>query len=231
MFNAFFSTLRSGCLAVLLCGLAGTGAWAQTTVSANLDYAEGKYGEADTSTSWTLPLIVKHQLGAFALKLNMPYVRVTGTAASGGDRFSASRQVQEGFGDVAATATYDVFTDAASGMAVDVGVKAKFATADKRNHLITTGKNDYSLLVDALRPFGATQVFATLGWTRKGDPEGIDYRNPWFGTVGLSRKLGDTVTLGGYYDYRQKVTATGDPVSEATVFLERRLTAASKAQV
>jgi len=118
----------------------------------------------------------------------------------------------------------------ASGLIVDVGTKAKLVTADKSNDLLTTGKNDYSLLVDAQYPFGYTTVFATVGWTKKGDPEGIDYRDPWFSTLGFSQKLAAAVNQGVIYDYRQKLTAAGDPVSEATVFVERKFADSYKLQ-
>lgn len=201
----------------------GMPVFAQTTVSLNLDYAEGKFGESTKSTSWTAPLIIKHQMGDFGLKLNLPYVRASGTAAVGGDRFSATKQTQEGMGDTVATATYETYTDIDSGLAVDVGVKAKFATADKKNDLITTGKNDYSLLVDVLRPIGRVTPFVTLGWTKKGSPDGEDFRDPWFSTVGVSYKFSDDWTAGAVYDYRQKVTSSGAPISEATMFVETKI--------
>lgn len=196
---------------------------AQTTVSLNVDYAEGKYGDIDKSTTWTMPLIIKHQVGDFNIKLNMPYVRATGTAVAGGDRFSSSRQVQEGFGDVVVSSTYDIASELESGFALDVGAKAKFATADRSNDLITTGKNDYSLLLDALQPIGAVTAQLAIGWTKKGDPDGVDYRDPWFSALGLSYKVSDRMNIGAFYDFRQKVTANGDPVSEGMIFTEHKL--------
>lgn len=203
---------------------------AQTTVSVTIDYAEGKYGEAEKSTSWTMPLIIKQQIGDFGIKLYLPYIRATGTAASGGDRFVLTRQTQEGFGDAVLTLSYDIVDSAASGLIIGVGSKAKLATADPSNDLLTTGKNDYSLQADVFYPFGDTSAFVIVGRTNKGDPDGIDYRNPWYATVGLSHQLADAVSLGGIYDYRQKVTATGNPVSEATVFVERKFAEQYKLQ-
>ena len=196
--------------------------FAQTTVSLNVDYAEGKYGDVDKSSTWTMPLIIKHQVGDFAIKLNMPYVRATGTAVAGGDRFSTSRQIQEGFGDVVLSSTYGVVTDLPSGFVVDVGAKAKFATADRANDLITTGKNDYSVWLDTLLPIGGFNAQVALGWTKRGDPDGINYRNPWFSALGLSYKISERMNIGAFYDYRQKVTAGGDPVSEGMIFAEHK---------
>jgi len=222
--------VRQICLVVVL-GLAVCApVTAQTTVSVNVDYAEGKYGDTEKSTSWTMPLIIKHQIGDFGLKLYLPYVRATGTAISGGDRFVLIKQTQEGFGDAVVTLSYDIVNNATSGLIVGVGSKTKLPTADKDNDLLTTGKIDQSLLVDVLYPFGETSVFGIVGRTKKGDPEGIDYRDPWFSTVGLSHNLTDAVSLGALYDYRQKLTATGDPVSEATLFVERKFAERYKLQ-
>lgn len=210
---------RIVCLTALLGSLSPL-ASAQTSVSLNLDYAEGRYGEPDRSVTWTTPLIIKHQAGAYGLKLYLPYVRATGTAAAGGDRFAATRQVQEGFGDPVITLTRDLIGDRDADLTVDIGVKAKVATADRRLDLITTGENDYSLQADFLHHLGKTSVFATLGRTLKGDPPGIDYRDPWYYTVGASRTLADGFSAGLLYDHRQRVTAAGAPVSEATLYLE-----------
>jgi hypothetical protein len=210
--------IRALALGLMVC----TPVLAQTTVSLNIDYAEGKYGEEEKSTSWTMPLIIKQQIGDFGIKLYLPYIQATGTTVSGGDRFVLAKQTQEGFGDAVVTLSYDIVNSAASGLIVGIATKGKFATADKSNDLLTTGKNDYSLQADALYPFGDNSAFVIIGRTNKGDPEGIDYRNPWYSTVGLSHQLTEAISLGGIYDYRQKVTATGDPVSEATVFLERK---------
>lgn len=203
---------------------------AQTTVSLNVDYAEGKYGDTEKSTSWTIPLIIKQQIGDFGLKLYLPYVRATGTAISGGDRFTLTKQTQEGFGDAVLTLTYDFVGNAASGLVIGVGSKTKLPTADKENDLLTTGKIDQSLLLDVLYPLGESSAFAVVGRTKKGDPDGVDYRDPWFSTLGFSHRLSDAVNLGAMYDYRQKLTASGDPVSEATLFVERKFAERYKLQ-
>lgn len=187
-----------------------------------MDYAEGKYGDSETSTTWTMPLVIKHMMGDFGIKLNMPYVKAIGTAVAGGDRSSSTRQVQEGFGDPVISSSYAIFVGQESGFAVDVGVKAKLATADRRNGLITTGKNDYSVVLDALQPVGGVTAQLAIGWTKKGDPAGIDYRDPWFSVLGLSYKISDRMNFGVFHDFRQKVTENGDPVSEGMIFTEHK---------
>ena len=200
---------------------------AQTSLSLNLDYAEGKYGEPEKSTTWTAPLIIKHQEGALALKLNIPYVRATGLAAAGGDRFSSVKQVQTGLGDVVATASYEL-PETFWGIVTELGVKAKIAAGDHKKDLITTGKHDYSAFADWSRQLGAATAYVSLGWTHKGDPDGVDYRNPWFGGLGVSYQISPDLSAGVFYDYRQKVTPHGVPVSEVMYSLEKRLSARYK---
>lgn len=206
-----FFLAAAGCATLVL-------ADSQTSVGVGLDYTEGKYGESTKSTTWSMPVMIKHETGPLTLKLNIPYVRSSGVAAAGGDRFVSTKQTQSGLGDVTATALYTVYSNVEAQAGIDLGVKAKFATADKSKELLTTGKNDYSLLVDAYKGFGDTTVFGTLGKTKKGDPDGTDFRDPWFASVGFSNKLSTANSWGASYDYRQKVTASGDPISEVTLF-------------
>lgn len=196
---------------------------AETTLSLNLDYAEGKYGEPEKSYTWTMPFIVRHRTGALGLRLYVPYVRATGTAAAGGDRSIFTRQTQEGLGDVTTTATYDIYGTPGSGPLVSLGARAKLAPRGDGKDLITTGKNDYSLLLDVGLPTGSVTWYGSVGRTKKGDPEDVDFRDPWFSSLSFSHRFSDATRWGLDYDYRQKLTPQGEPVSEATLFLERRL--------
>lgn len=204
--------------------------FAQTSISLNMDYVEGRYGETEKSTTWTMPFIIKHQIDPFSLKLYLPYVRASGLAASGGDRFSTTRQQQEGLGDIVATLGFTLYEND-EGRRFDIGAKAKLATADKRNDLITTGKNDYTIFVDGVQPVGNLLAYGNVGWIKKGDPEGIDYRDPWFSTLGLSYRFASNFTVGLLHDYRQKVTPRGAPVSESTLYVEQKFERQFKLQL
>ncbi|MDI6746027.1 MAG: hypothetical protein QMD17_02670 [Rhodocyclaceae bacterium] len=206
-------------------------AQAKTTASVGLDYSEGKYGESETSRTWSMPVSIKHETGPLTLKLSVPYVRSSGVAAAGGDRrVATTNQTQSGMGDMTASAFYNVYSDAKTKSGVDLGVKAKFATADSAKTLLTTGENDYSLQADLWRGFGDTTLFGSLGWTKKGDTSTTDFRNPWYGSIGFSNKLSDANSWGASYDYRQKVTTNGDPVSELSMFMVHKYSKAMKVQ-
>jgi hypothetical protein len=202
----------------------------ETTVSLNVDYAEGRYGERERSSMYTSSLIVRHNFDGGMAKINLPYVQARGLSAAGGDRSSDTRQAQEGLGDVVGTLAFDLL-DTDGGTMVDVGTKVKWATADSANDLITTGRNDYSLFADGLSPIGPVTLHYSLGWTRKGNPSGVDFRNPWYGSLGLSTKLDPKISLGVIYDYRQPISVGGAPIREATWYVEGAINAQYRLQL
>lgn len=194
-----------------------------TTASLGLDYSEGKYGDTRKSTTSTVSLILKHETGPFTFRANIPWVRATGTRAAGGDRGTLTKQTESGLGDMTLGAFYNAYNNSAGKFGVDIGAKVKLPTADDSKSLLTTGETDYSVQTDIYKSYGATTVFSTLGWTKKGDPDFVNFRNPWYGSVGVSHKLSASTAIGAAYDYRQKVTRTGDPVSEASLFMTHKL--------
>ena len=203
----------------------------KTTASVGLDYSEGKYGEAETSSTWSMPVSIKHETGPLTLKLSVPYVRSSGVAAAGGDRrVATTSQTQSCMGDLTSSAFYNVYNNVNAKFGVDLGVKIKLATADNSKTLLTTGENDYSLQADLFRSFGDTTLFGSLGWSKKGDTSTTDFRNPWYGSIGFSNKLSDANSWGASYDYRQKVTSIGDPVSELSLFMVHKYSKATKVQ-
>lgn len=191
-------------------------------ISLSADYAAGFYGDTEKSQERSLNTSIRHEQEPFAFKVNIPLIQSEGVAAAGGDRNIFTRQTQSGLGDI--TTTVSLFSVApGSGFRSAIGVKLKLATADKKKELLTTGKTDLSVFVDASRPFGSWEPYLTLGATQKGDPDGIDYRNPLYGSTGWSHHLAEHLSWGVAYDYRQKLTSFGSPVSEASLFVELRL--------
>jgi len=198
-------------------------AQADVTSSIGADYSSGKYGTSESTDTWTIPLMLKYESGPAILKLTVPYVHTTGTVNRDiGTAVLTTRHTEEGLGDIVGSASYAVL-EGKGGLGLDLGVKVKFATAEKSKTLLTTGENDYSLQAEAYQSFGATTGFATLGWTKKGDPNGIDFRNPWYADIGASYKVSDTLSAGAFYDFRGKLTDSGAHVSEMTLFVANKL--------
>ncbi|HET6718413.1 MAG TPA: transporter [Rhodocyclaceae bacterium] len=203
-----------------------------TSVSVGLDVASGDYGTNETTDTYTAPVAVKHENGPWTLRASLPLVHVEGSfsrdqgrrTGAGGDRS------ETGIGDLTVAAHYTLI-DNPGGYSLDLGGKAKIATADEDKTLITSGENDYSVQVDVFRSLPEIAFFATLGYTVKGEPAGLDYRNPFYGAVGLSLPLATGRSVGAAWDYRQKVISSGDPVSEVSAFYSQRVDPHNKMQL
>lgn len=203
------------------------------SLSAGMEYSTGHYGNQETTDIQYFPITGKYQAGSVILKLMVPYVSITGPAnvvgtpgnvmqigtAGGGvsERRSASGQ-----GDVVATGSYNAYQNAANGLLLDLTGKVKFATADDTQGL-GTGKNDFSIQTDAVKQRGAWMLFGSLGWRKMGDPDGTDFKDPWFGSMGVGYAMNAATQLGAAYETRQSVINGGAKLSELTLFASYRL--------
>lgn len=57
-----------------------------------------------------------------------------------------------------------------SGIGLDLGGKIKFATADSKKCLLTTGETDYSVQADLYTVAGDVTPFMTVGWKPRAIP-------------------------------------------------------------
>ena len=232
-------------LAALL-ALAASGAAAQTglelaaagyglNLSIGADYSQGKYGTPVTSKQWTFPLIAKYEADTWSARVAVPYIWVEnpsvsrdGTPLPCAGSPTAPKE-SAGLGDVVAAGTATMIDNRAAGFLLELTGKIKFGTGDAAKCL-GTGENDYAVQIDPAKTFGAYTLFGTVGWRHMGDPPGVDFKNPWYFSAGLSYKLSGATSFGIVYDFRQRLTASGSPVSEATAFLTQKLGARFKLQ-
>ena len=209
---------------------------ATTTVGVGYEYTSGKYGggNAEKTTEQVIPVSLKHENGPWTFKFTVPWVSVKGPGnPNNALGTGAANQKESGLGDVTAAGFYNIYNDPATKFGLDVGLKAKFATADKAKTSITTGENDYSVQADFygdFKPIQKTSWFGSVGWTKKGDPNGVDYRDPLYLSAGFSYKLDDQNSWGAAYDYREKILPGRDPISEASVFFTHRYSQVLKVQ-
>ena len=218
--------------AASLLALASQGALAQLTMTVGVDYSEGDYGSPDTTTQWTIPLITKFETGPWTFRVTVPWVRVEGTANRdvGAAVPLIEPETQDGLGDIVAYGGYTLLDSRTAPVGMDLGARIKFATADSDKFLITTGENDYSIQADFYKAIDKFTPFFTLGWTSKGDPDNIDFKNPWYFSLGASYKVTDVTSMGAAYDYRSKLLDGLDAISEMTLFATHKLTKEWKLQ-
>lgn len=204
------------------------------TMSTGFEYSSGDYGSAADTEIWMVPLSLKYQSGSMTLRAATSWLHITGPGGvtpegepvSGG----GASTTEQGMGDVTASVAWNLLDERKYALGLDLGAKIKFGTADEKKSL-GTGENDYALYAEVFKPLGAWYPSFKLGYNWKGDPSGIDYRNVWYGSLGTGYRLSKTYSLGAFYDWRQKLTAGGNPVSETMVYFNTRLNDHNKLNV
>lgn len=198
------------------------------TLSAGADYSTGKYGSSDETKIWYLPLSVKFEQTDIVYKLTVPYLQITGPGniigseanpAPGNNNGTAT---ESGQGDIIAALSYSLTPYRPEHLFIEIGGKIKIPTADEEKRL-GTGEYDYSLQLDSFFSVGKSSIFATLGYKIYGDPEGVDYRNIYYYSLGGSHRITPRFSSGLVYDFKQAATSSGVDQQELTFFASSRL--------
>jgi hypothetical protein len=201
------------------------------SVNLGLDYSSGYYGSQTRTDTWALPISLKYRTDDWNFRLSTAWLRVqgNGSVTPEGDPINipGSLATTEGMGDISARVTYNLLDERTHWAGLDLSGKIKFGTASASKSL-GTGKNDYSLQVGLFKPLDNWTPFLDVGYKWKGDPDGIEYRNVWLGSVGTDYRITPTFSFGGSYDWQQAVTAISAPISEAMLYLNFNLNAESR---
>jgi hypothetical protein len=205
--------------------VAETGRW---TTSTGVDYTTGKYGQATSTDVLSVPFVARYEVDRWVFQGSVPYVRVSGPADVVPDLGRIQRgsvrptsTTQSGLGDVVLSADYALLNNPQS-LNLDLIGKVKFGTASRSKGL-GTGETDLSLQADVAQSFGDFTPFGTLGYRSFGDPEGLDLRNIFFGTIGATLRVTPPTSIGAALDWREKITADGNEALETSVFVSHRL--------
>ena len=205
------------------------------TMMIGLDYSSGEYGSDKETRTWVVPVIAKYERGPMTWKASIPWIRTTGPGdviGVGPDRIPAEgaeneTRTESGIGDLVLSAGYAAVQNRY--LLLDVIAKVKVPTADDHRAL-GTGKTDFSLQLDAATLVKGVTVFGTVGKKKYGDPDGRDYRDPYYGSIGVGRRAVPSTFVGASYDWRDNVTRTGDEIRELMLFASHRLAERMKLQ-
>ena len=199
-------------------------------LSTGLEYTSGDYGGTEDIEDLYVPFTGLLNLDNVAISVTVPYLSVrapSGTAVTGpgGEPVpgSGDTTTESGLGDVIASVTvYDVFLNVKSGVALDLVGKIKFGTADEEKGL-GTGEEDYLLRADLYKFFDRFTLMGSGGYKVRGDPPGVDLQNGFLASVGGMYAIGNDVSVGLFYDYRESSLFDGDAISEASIFSSHHL--------
>ncbi len=231
---------------ILLVALASSAACAAdenlVTLSAGVEYSSGKYGSATTTDIVSVPLNAMYESGAWAFKLTVPYLRVSGdsnvvaSGMHGGRRMmssgmggmpgtsstTGSNTRQSGLGDVVTMATYNAYLSEDSDSGIDLGGRIKFGTANKA---LGTGENDYALQIYGYRDLADFSPNIMLGYEVPGSSAALLLSNVWYGSVGSTYHFSEQTSAGLDYKYAQKASVTGAPQRELSLYANQQIDA------
>lgn len=194
-------------------------------------FAEGNYGEPESTEILYFPLSYEADRGQWGFRLLVPWLEVTGLGnvlvnLGGITRAVAGTQrvTERGLGDVVASLVYRVepFSDGAP--FIDLRVDAKLPTADESKNL-GTGETDYSVQVDLSQNVANSVVFATIGRNFRGKSSiypGL--QDSTFLQLGLARSIASNWNAGIFYDYRQAASDFSDESHELVPYITWQMT-------
>ncbi len=192
--------------------------------------ARGDFGlDLDTDIVF-LPLRYEYDRGNWGFQLFVPYLEVDGPGAvlvnlGGVNRPIAGTQARKesGLGDVLGSVIYRIDPIGPNAPFIDLRLDVKIPTADETKGL-GTGEADYNLQVDLSRYLGDWVVFATLGYSFRGESELFpDLNSGAYAQLGAALPLRDSMSIGVIYDYRQAASSFTSDIQEIGPYLNWQL--------
>jgi len=214
----------------------------QFSVTIGAEYTSGNYGGSADTDIWYFPLIFRYERDRWLFRVDVPYLIVQGPSdvliVSGGGMgghgpgggmtatSTSTSRTDSGIGDIVGAVSYRLQRAADSRPAIDLTGKVYFGTADATTGL-GTGENDYAAQLDATQDAGVATVFGTVGYRVTGDPPDIDYRDVFYGTLGIEHAF-EHNTVGVALDAQQAYLSGGDAFATLTGYLITRPNTSTK---
>jgi hypothetical protein len=205
---------------------------AKFKISTGFDYSKGDYGQAQDTEILYVPVSGKVEYDQWTVKITVPHVTIKGPGSVVGDEFlgtgGGAVTTESGLGDIIAAATYTV--DLPYESYLDLTTKVKLPTADE-NKGLGTGEIDYTLQADYTKMFNKISVFSTLGYKFVGSNSLLNLHDVWILGVGTNFQYSKKLGTGLMYDWREAASATGKDPSEATAYVNYKITKTVNAQM
>jgi Putative MetA-pathway of phenol degradation len=180
-------------------------------LSSGVDFERGDFGTGSEIEKVAVPLTARVSVGRLRASAQLPWVRVTAPgnviAPTGplglpilvDPSRPAEISTREGLGDLRVGLAYDL---PGEGFAASVRAGVKLPTAS-RSEGLGTGEADYHAGIDVSTKLGAVVPFASVTYTRAGDPAGVDLKNALAGQAGAALRLGRSTSAHLGYSYAE----------------------------
>ena len=211
-------------------------AWAATPASGDFglsvgaEYSSGEYGGDRRIEDFYVPVTGWYRGDGYTIRLTVPYLSVTapqGTLVQGpgGELIPGEGPdtTEQGLGDVILGLTvYDVWTAADGSLALDVGGKVKFGTADE-DQFLGTGETDFTFQADLVKYWSGFTGLASAGYVVRGDPDQFDLDNGFVAALGGMFGPAAGTQFGAFIEYQQAAYRFNDDRMELAGVIGWRL--------
>ncbi len=222
------------CVVSLLTQAASAGT---ASVATGFDSTSGNYGTTSNTSILTIPVIGKYETDSWLFKLTVPYIRVTSVSGVipgvgvGPMKKAATvnATTQSGLGDVVAAGTYFAIEGDEEMPGLDLTAKIKLPTADK-NAGLGTGETDYAIQADVYQSMDKVTLMGAIGRKFLGSSAILPLNDIFYGSVGVSYRASDNVSVGGSLDAAQASSASGSNVLELSAYISRKIDKTKKIQ-
>ena len=192
--------------------------------------ADGDFGLAFDTEILFVPLRYEFDRGNWGFQLSVPYLQITGPGAVllnlGGVNPAVTggqRQSESGIGDVLGSVVYRLEPIGAAALFADLRLDLKLPTADAAKGL-GTGETDFNLQLDLSQYRGAWVVFATAGYSFRGDSALFpQLQSGAYAQAGAARSVQESIAIGVLYDYRQAASSLTADIQEIGPYLSWQL--------
>jgi hypothetical protein len=231
-------TLAAG-FTLALTSLAATAADGRMSISVGGEYSTGDYGTSQKTRIWNFPVAFKYESDQFSVGIAVPFVNVDGPGTvipSGGlghgggmrtSAFSPGDRSEFGIGDVLLTGSYRLVAESPGAPRVDLVGKIKLGTGDRDDHL-GTGEDEVAIQVDLEKTTGGTTLFGSIGYRLPDDPPGVNFRNVFYGSVGIGFNVSDQTTLGLALNMQDNLLPGTEDPRDLTFFIRNKLNNAQR---
>lgn len=208
------------------------GSQSDTTQALTAGYyrAQGDFGlNLDTSIGY-FPLSYEFDRGNWGFQLLAAALEVEGPGAvlinlGGVNQAIAGSDIttERGVGDTIASAIYHIEPGSPSATFFDLRFDIKLPTASEAKGL-GTGEFDYNLQLDASQQWRGLLLFSSIGYSVRGESELFTgLRNGAYVQLGAALNLGDRLSGGIFYDYREPTSDFTPESHELSPYLNWRL--------
>ncbi len=183
------------------------------------DYSEGDFGAALDTTTLSVPVSARVDVGDFRFSVSTSWLQIEGPGGVVGDGViigdgpTGLLETNNGIGDVTLGVNYNIPTANTGKFIIQLQGRLKIPAASTADGL-GTGEFDGGGAVDVAYDLGKFTPFVTVGYRLRGDPEGADLNNTFSVSAGASYNLGGGYALLGSYDFREATTDTAEESQE-----------------